>query len=137
MKLWCCVSGEVKHWNLVSNKLIRFKFPASSDEELMLETSAPWTFHRGDLTLTNLFDGKFKAIFKIDISKSIVRGCKTTISYNSWKLNTFLIWYGSSQYKKRNRLLSWSGLGSYDIRKWQERSSFRNCAGTMKERRVQ
>lgn len=26
-ELWCCIRGEVKEENLISNELIRFKFP--------------------------------------------------------------------------------------------------------------
>ena len=65
MKLYCHLGGDVKHYTLLSNKLIRIKKKCEeimkliAAEGLMLEASALFSPHTGSLTLINSFDTKF------------------------------------------------------------------------------
>ena len=47
--MWCCVGGELKHENLVSNKLIKVKFLPSRDNKADLSSVSPSSERIGSL----------------------------------------------------------------------------------------
>lgn len=57
-KLWCCVGGEMKHWNLVSVSLKWVKFSSWRENEADLSLAPCCSLRRRAKTI-NLFDAKF------------------------------------------------------------------------------
>ena len=56
-KLWCCVVGEVKLQNLVSNELMRIKFPCKKVTQVTFWSSA-FVLAKGLLFFPNYFGSK-------------------------------------------------------------------------------